>query len=134
MRLNLTLRRRVERAEKRQRYRKPKLAIIAAIHPDEQPGPIVGIECNGKRVERTPGENVASLQRRAMAELTGRFMRVVYADSPRNDETAPMAPEPPKEPESAPWQFLGVPGVGRIASRDELEKAAAAQVPPERLI
>jgi hypothetical protein len=132
---HLGLRTRVKRAEKRQRHRKPKLAIIAAIHPDEQPGPIVGFECNGKRVDLKPGETLPELQRRALATLPGRMLRTLYADSPRIDEAAPVASKPPKAPIANPWPSAGgVPGIGRVASRAELERAGAIRIPPERIV
>lgn len=109
--------------------------IITGIYGEELSGAVTGIEGDdGQRVRLKPGETLPELQRRALATLPGRMLRTLYADSPRIDEAAPVPLEPPKAPIGNPWPFLGVPGIGRIGTRAELEKAGAIHVPPERLI
>ena len=127
------LRTRVKRLEKRLGRRRPLSTIITGIYPEEQPGPIIGIAGDGKRVRLKAGETLRELKARAVAELPGRFLQVLYAAtaaSERASEPSP-APTPADAPEAAPRP---VPGVGRVASRDELIRAGAIPVPPERIV
>lgn len=131
MRLNVTLRRRVERVEKRQRERTPLPTIIMGIYAEEQPGPILGIEGNGKLLRVEAGQSLAELKRIAAATLPGRFLRIAYGAAGAAPELAgePSAPAPINAPVAAP---RAVPGVGRMASREELIRMGAVPVPPER--
>lgn len=133
MRLNLTLRRRVEAVEKRQRHRKPLPKVFSGIYREEQPGPIVGIGSEGKVVRLRPGETIEQLQSRAMAELPGRFLQVLYAatDAPERASEPSPCPTPTDAPEDAP---RAVPGIGYEADRATLERMGAWPVPPERLV
>lgn len=140
MKLNLTLRRRIERVEhrNRNRHRKPLPTIIATIHPDELPGPIIGVEgYNGQRVRLKPGESIEQLQRRAIATLPGRMLRTCYRAAPgrvREPIGHPSASTPMIALEAAPWPSVGDPGVGRVASRDELVRMGVIAGPPENFV
>ena len=127
------LRTRVKRLEKRLGNRKPLPTIVMGIY-DNPGAEVIGLEGdNGQRVRLKPGETLAELQRRAVATLPGRFLRIAYAPrAARSDETASPATTPAKAPERAPWPSVGDAGVGAIADRDRLIRMGAIAVPPER--
>ena len=136
MRLNVTLRRRVERAEKRNLHRKPLPTIIAAIHEAEMPGDVIGLEGNAVTVMRADLEPLDAFQARAATLIPSRFLKALYAapSAARSDETAPDAITSAKAPEAAPWPVLGDAGVGAIAGRDQLIRMGAIAIPPERFV
>lgn len=130
------LKARVKRAEKRQRHRKPLPKVFSGIYPEEQPGPIVGIGSEGKVVRLRPGETIEQLQSRAMAELPGRFLQVLYAatDAPERASEPLPGPTPTDVPSAPAGPSVGDPGVGRIADLATLQRMGARPVPAERLI
>lgn len=137
MRLNVTLRRRVERAERRRRERKPLPTIIMGIYPEEQPGPILGIEGEGELLRLEAGQSIAELKRIAAATLSGRFLRIAYGAAraaPEGASEPSPALAPTNAPKGVPWPSVGDAGVGAIADRDRLIRMGAIAVPPERIV
>lgn len=129
------IRTRLARLEKRLFARRPFPAVFMAVYPDANPAPLLGYEGNGMRVMGEPGEPLGELQARA-ATLTGaRFLCALYG--PEMAAPAPVAtPRTPPAmwkpaPGPDPWALAGI---GRKASRAELERMGAIAVPPERLI
>lgn len=129
------LRTRLSRLELRASRRKPFPTIVTGIYPEEA-GPIIGIEGEGKRLKLQPGETLAELQRRAAATLSGRFLRIAYGATraaPEGASEPSPAPAPKNTPSGPAWPSVGDAGVGRVASREGLERMGALAVPIERL-
>ena len=131
------LRAKVARLERQSLVRRfPK--VCAAIY-DIEDDYLLGVEgwLDGVSIQiaRLPGEALQELAARAFTSGTVLNLAAIYA--PR------LAPEPPQHdvdqmpmqtPETAPGPFVGIPGVGRIASLAELQQMGSIPVPPERLI
>lgn len=130
------LRTRLARLELRASRRKPFPTIITGIYPEEA-GLILGIESEGQRVKLQPGETLAELQRRAVDTLPGRFLRIAYGAAraaPEGVSEPSPAPAPMNAPSCPAWPSVGDAGVGRVASRAELERMGALAVPVERIL
>lgn len=106
--------------------------IIMGVYPEEQSGPIVGLEAGGVPYRLKLGEALAALQRRVADATPARMIRTLYGaprtaperhSEPARHLTSAAAPVSPPE---------GVPGIGRIATREELIRLGAIAVPPER--
>lgn len=126
------LRTRLARLELRASRRKPLPVIVAAIHSDEAPGEVLGMEGLGVAVMRAAGEPTAALAARA-ATLTGaRILKTLYGPSPAKIE--PVAPAPARPAEASPVDPWALAGIGRRATRQELIEMGALAVPPERIV
>lgn len=129
------IRTRLARLEKRLAKRRPFPAVFMSVYPDANPGPLLGYEGNGVRVMAEPGEALGELQARAATATGARFLCALYG--PETAAPAPVAaPRTPPamwKPEPGPDPFA-LAGIGRRASRAELERMGALWVPPERLI
>ena len=106
--------------------------FIMAIYEDKNPGAVIGIEGGGVRVMRAASEPLEALQTRAAAQIPARILKTLYAapEASQSDVPAPALVAPPPAPFD-PWARAGI---GREASRAELERMGAIPVPPERLI
>ena len=134
---HLGLTTRVKRLEKRLGRRKPLPTIIMGIYPEEQGGPILGIEGEGELLRLKAGQSLAELRRIAAATLPGRFLRIAYGPARTTPEGA-SEPSPVPGPMNAPsgpaWPSMGDPGVGARATAEQLRRMGALAVPPERII
>ncbi len=133
--MNRGLATRLARLEKRLTTRRPLRRIVFGIYPDEPQGELEGMEGGGVRVMRAAGEALDAFRTRALAEIPSRIVVSLLGPSP-----APAAAPP--APRTAPTMWAPQPGpdpfalagIGRRASRAELEQMGALWVPPERLI
>ena len=122
---------RLERQTQERRWPK----VCSGVYDSE--ADLIGIgDGASNHLERQPGESLEQLSARAFATF-GNVKNLAALYAPR------LAPEPPQRdlskmpmptPETAPRPFVGIPGVGRIASLAELQQMGAIVVPPERLI
>lgn len=130
-----TLATRLKRLEAKRRNSPAMPTIFVGVYPHEA-GEITGIgDGDGRMVERGPSEDVTALKTRAAAELApARFLFMAYAEKTAGE--APPASDsgwgvfrPTPGASHAP-----LPGVGRIATPDELRRMGAIPIPPERAI
>lgn len=123
---------RLARLEGRRGNRPLALLILDTVYPEDATGDVIGAEAGDVHVERRAGEPLSDLLRRAYAETGAMHYAARYPENPA--DLAPPAPEPaPALPEGAqddPWALAGI---GRRATRSELERMGAAWLPPERL-
>jgi hypothetical protein len=118
----------LERLEKRHRRRRPLPAIIMGIYPEEQPGAVLGIDGGGMFVAMTAGETMPELHARAVASIPARILAVRYNPAKASQNHVQPAPAA-LAPDPAP-----VPGIGRVATRDELIRMGAIRAPAERFV
>ena len=133
--MNAALKSRLVRLElKSQARRLPR--VIAYIY-DMKPSEIVGFRGGGtfgeNQCDRASGEAVNDLASRSFDLVGSTFLAAVYArhSAGGEDSTASPSPTAPSASDRAPAD-LG--GIGRRASRAELERMGALPVPPERII
>lgn len=132
------LRSRIERLEA-QRSRRPLPRLVLRLCPQEDAGEIVGFQVGNLHVVRKAEETVADCAARAFALApTVPFIAAVHAKRPRTArerderEEAARCPAEPLAASGGPPE--PVAGVGRVASRAELERFGAIPIPPERLL
>lgn len=128
-----TLTARVRRLETQNRSRRPKPPIIFTVYPDQPCGGIIGLAgMAGATVDRGWSEPLADLARRARAALGGaRVMIARYAPSVAPQPPLPTPVPPPPEPK--PSDPYALAGIGREATRAELERMGYIDMPPERI-
>lgn len=129
------LRTRLERLERRV-VRRSFPRVVSGLYGNVD-ADVIGAEANGVTVLRQPGEPVSDLHCRAFA-MTGALclvsLTVVARAAPEQDDTPSCHLTTAPAPEGTTSAVNGVPGIGRIASRAELEKMGAIAVPPARFI
>lgn len=125
------LRTRLDRLE-RQRFRRPFPRIVMAIYgmPFES---IIGYRAGKLTVLRAPDEPLDALQARAWA-LTASFALETLYDAVRAGQGEVAKPDDAPTAVAAPPHPFALAGIGRKATREELEQMGAIRVPPERPI
>jgi hypothetical protein len=93
---------------------------------------IIGYRAGKLVAMRTPGEPLAELQDRAWALGSAFMLEALYRPENRPSAVAVPSALPPVPAEQA--DPFALAGIGRRASREELERMGAIPVPPERLI
>ena len=129
--MNRTLKARIERLERR-KTRRPFPRLILAIYGQTLES-IIGYRNRGVVAMRAPGEPLDALEARAWALGSAFILEALYRPENRpsadDGEPVPFAPWP-----AEPDDPFALAGVGRMASLEELIRAGAIRVPPERLI
>ncbi len=116
--------------------------IIAHIY-EMDPNTIVGFRGGGtlgdNHCDRAIGESVNDCATRAFIQCNATFIAARYASQDAPEDDSP--PSPGNGPSEAASPSVGIPanpytlaGIGRRASRAELERMGALSVPPERII
>jgi hypothetical protein len=137
-----SLKERIERLEQRfERCSTPRLFFKRC--DEEQAGEITGVMAGNLHVLRVEGESEIELLARAR-ELAPDvpMLFATYAEKgryapPERDEEAedsPDAPDAEIAPATLPVDPFTLAGIGRAATREELERMGAIHIPPERLI
>lgn len=131
MRHHSDLLKRLRRLEGRLRERRI-LRVVMRVF-DQTDDQVIGVfgDKDGARVTvlRQPGEALDALEARAFAMIGGSFLGTLYAASER-PEPAHTRAHVPEASETPPAANLS--GIGRRATRAELERMGVIPVPPER--
>lgn len=128
--MSRALRARIERLEARKIAKRfPRIVLHVG---DREEADLIGYRLqSGLSVMRAPEEALEALRARCWSLEPSLTLAALYrpATAPQTDLAEPSAPLPAAEPWVEP-----VAGVGRRATRAELERMAAIAVPPERWV
>ena len=138
--MSKALKSRLDRLEQRITRRAPP-RIVFRIH-DRDDGEVTGYRAGNVAVVRSEGETAQTCANRAFElQPSAGFIAAIYAKRPWSADEREEAPQRCAVTADAPTASdgqqidpydVGQPGIGRIASREELERMGAIAVPPER--
>lgn len=107
-----TLLARIKRAEARRSHHRARSPVIYAIHPADDPPPVLGLlsgSMGATPILREPGEPEAAFRERALAAIDTGIWCWLYEPTPEPAKVAAPLPDmPDTNPKPFPWHKAGV--------------------------